>query len=202
MARPRIKHISAQELNRRTMAELKQQYIKQSYEARRRYKELEKKFPGSEVVLRRKGDFLPLSKMKGISKKDLAKELSDVTRFLSSRSSRVAEYKQVREETIQLFKKHEYGYITESNLDALEQFLEDARIRFYAVIPPSQVLVEMFRRAEKRELTREQILGNIEYWAEHGISEKSRLFASRYSSVEDFYENVERERNKKYYKYK
>ena len=187
MARPRIKHVSAQELNRRTMAELKQQYVKQSYEARKRYRELQKQFPGSEVVQRRKGDFQPLRKMKGISKADLAKELSDVTWFLSSSSSRTAEYAEVRKNTVESFNLH-YPFVNEKNLDPLIQFLEDARQRHLATIYGSSQLVEVFKRAEKRGLTREQVLGNIEYWAEHA-PKKPRLFASRHSSVKEFYGN-------------
>lgn len=193
MARPRIKHISAQELNRRTMAELKQQYVKQSYEARRRYKELQARFPGSEVVQRRAGDFKPLRQLKGISKKELAMELSDVTRFLASSSSRTNEYEQVRSDTVQTFQQHGYKDITEKNLDPTIQFLEDARQRHLAAIYDSKRLVEVFNRAVKRGLTREQVLGNIEYWAEHSDGKKApRLYASRHSSVEEFYGNNKR----------
>lgn len=190
MARPRIKHISAQDLNRRTFAELKQQYVKQSYEARKRYKMLQAQYPNSEVVQRRQGDFKPLKQMKGISKSDLAKELSDVTRFLSSSSSRVDEYAEVRAQTVKSFHDNSYEYVTEKNLDPMIQFLEDARQRHLAAIYDSKRLVEVFNRAVKRGLTREQVLGNIEYWAEHGTGkEKPRLYASRYSSVKDFYGN-------------
>lgn len=190
MARPRIKHISAQDLNRRTLADLKRQYVKQSYEARKRYKMLQAQYPNSEVVQRRQGDFKPLKQLKGISKSDLAKELSDVTRFLSSSSSRAAEYAQVRSNTVQSFQESGYDYVTEKNLDPLIQFLEDARQRHLAAIYDSARLVEVFNRAVKRGLSREQVLGNIEYWAEHGTGkEKPRLYASRYSSVKDFYGN-------------
>ena len=198
MARPRIKHISAQELNRRTLAELKQQYVKQSYEARRRYKELQAKYPGSEIVQRRQGDFKPLRQMKGITKKELAMELSDVTRFLSASSSRVNEYEQVRSDTVETFHLHGYEDVTEKNLDPMIQFLEDARQRHLAAIYDSKRLVEVFNRAVKRGLTREQVLGNIEYWAEHGTGkEKPRLYASRHSSVTDFYAKLREENSKR-----
>ena len=197
MARPRIKHISAQELNRRTLAELKQQYVKQSYEARRRYKELQAKYPGSEIVQRRKGDFKPLRQMKGITKKELAMELSDVTRFLSASSSRVNEYEQVRSNTVETFHLNGYEDVTEKNLDPMIQFLEDARQKHLAAIYDSKRLVEVFNRAVKRGLSREQVLGNIEYWAEHGTGkDKPRLYASRHSSVENFYAKI-REENRK-----
>jgi len=198
MARPRIQHISAQELNRRTLAELKQQYVKQSYEARRRYKQLQAKYPGSEIVQRRQGDFKPLRQMKGITKKELAMELSDVTRFLSSGSSRVDEYADVRKQTIKSFHDNEYKFVTEKNLDPMMQFLEDARQKHLAAIYDSKRLVVVFTRAVKRGLTREQVLGNIEYWAEHDTGKKSpRLFASRYSSVEDFYAKIREENSKR-----
>ena len=189
MARPRIKHVSAQQLKEsKTMDELRKQYVKQSYVARQRYKKLAAQFPNSEIVMRRKGDFLPLKKMKGISKADLAKELSDVTRFLAASSSRADEYSQVRKNTVATFHQHGYEDVTEKNLDPLIQFLEDARQRHLATIYGSEQLVEVFNRAQKRGLSREQLLGNIEQWAEHGTGkDKLRLYASRHSSVEDFY---------------
>lgn len=191
MARQRIKHISAQELyHTRTMAELKRQYIKQSYIARKRYKILSMKYPNSEIVMRHRGDFAPLRKMKGISKADLAKELSNVTRFLAGQSSRENEYEDVRKNTVRSFQDHGFTDITEENLDALYQFLEDARQRHLATIYGSDQLIEAFQRAHKRGLSREQLLGNIEYWAEHGTGkEKPRVYASRHSSVKDFYGN-------------
>lgn len=198
MARPRIKHISAQELNRRTLAELKQQYVKQSYEARRRYKQLQAKYPGSEVVMRRQGDFKPLRQMKGISKSDLAKELSDVTRFLSAASSRVDEYGEVRKQIVQSFHENSYDYVTEKNLDPMMQFLEDARQKQLADIYDSKRIVIVLARAVKKKLTREQVLGNIEYWAEHGTGKGTpRLYASRHSSVEDFYAKIREENSKR-----
>ena len=178
----------AQELMKKSMAELKRQYVKQSYVARQRFAALAKEYSGSEIVQRRQGDFKPLRKLgRNITKKELAMEVSDLTRFLSSSSSRVNEYGEVRKNIVQSFQEHQYD-VTEENLDALTTFLEDARQRHLSAIYSSDQIVEVFKRAEKRGLTREQVLGNIEYWVKHA-PKKPRLYASRHSSVKDFYGN-------------
>lgn len=189
MAR-RIEALSAWEIagSSRTTAELRREYSKLAYKARQRLGAIERVFGSkAEVVQRHSGDFGTLGSLGKVNRTQLAQELAATRRFLASGSSRVREYAQVRQNAIESFHRSGYDFVNDSNLDDLYQFLEDARARHLGSIYGSDQLVETFERAQKRGLTSEQLLGNIEYWAENA-PKKPTLYKSRSSSREDFVE--------------
>ena len=189
MAR-RIEALSAWEIasSSATTKQLRREYSKLAYKARQRLGAIEKTYgPKAEVVQRRSGDFKPLSQLGKINRTQLAQELADTRRFLASDSSRVKEYGQVRQNAVESFHRAGYEFVNEENLDDLYQFLEDARARHLGSIYGSDQLIEVFERAQKRGMSSEQLLGNIEYWAEN-TPKQPRLYASRKSSREDFVE--------------
>jgi len=189
MAR-RIEALSAWEIagSSQTTAQLRREYSKLAYTARQRIARLEQEFgPKAEILQRRSGDFGTLRSLGKVNRTQIAQELASVRRFLASGSSRVREYRQIRENIIESFQRSGYEFVNESNLDDLYQFLEDARARNIAAVYGSDQLVETWNRARKRGLTEEQLLGNIEYWAENP-GKSMRLYASRNTSREDFIE--------------
>lgn len=197
MAR-RIEQLSAWEIagSSKTTAQLRREYSKLAYTARQRLGAIEQAYgKNTEVMQRQAGNFGTLKSLGQINRTQLAQEIAATRRFLASGSSRVSEYAQVRQNMIESFHRSGYEFVNESNLDALYQFLEDARARHLGSIYGSDILIEIFERAEKRGLTSEQLLGNIEYWAEHA-PKKPRIYASRSSSREDFIE-----RSKKWIQY-
>ena len=189
MAR-RIEALSAWEIagSSASTQELRREYSKLAYTARQRIAKLEAAFgKKAEILQRRSGDFGTLRSLGKVNRTQIAQELADVRKFLASGSSRVREYRQIRENIIESFQRSGYDFVNESNLDDLYQFLEDARARNIAALYGSDQLIETWNRAQKRGLTEEQLLGNIEYWAEHP-GKSQRLYASRSTSREDFIE--------------
>lgn len=189
MAR-RIEALSAWEIagSSASTAELRREYSKLAYTARQRISKLEAAFgPKAEILQRRSGDFGTLRSLGNVNRTQIAQEIADVRKFLASGSSRVREYRQIRENIIESFQRSGYDFVNEQNLDDLYQFLEDARARNIAALYGSDQLIETWNRAQKRGLTEEQLLGNIEYWAEHP-GRSQRLYASRRTSREDFIE--------------
>lgn len=169
--------------------ELRRLYSKQAYTARQRLGKIKTAFgPKAEVVQRREGDFKPLRELGSLNRVQLSQEISNVQRFLESGSSRVREYGKIRQNIVETFQRSGYEFVNESNLDDLYQFLEDARSRNLASMYGSDQLVETWNRAQKRGLTSEQLMGNIEYWAANP-DKSTRLYASRRTSREDFLKN-------------
>lgn len=184
----RVQAVSAWELMNSSMTtqELRRAYSKQAYTARQRLGKIRQAYGNeAEVVQRRAGDFQPLSKLGKLTRAQIAAELSGVQKFLASGSSRVREYGQVRQDIIDSFQRSGYEFVNESNLDSLYQFLEDARARHLGSIYGSDQLIETWNRAQKRGMTSEQLLGNIEYWAEKQ-PKSLRIRADRRSSRADF----------------
>lgn len=184
----RIEALSAWEIANSSMttAEMRRQYSKQAYVARQRLGKLEAAFGSkAEIVQRRAGDFRPLKELGDLNRQQLAQELSSTQKFLASGSSRVKEYGQVRQNIIDSFNENGYDFVNESNLDDLYQFLEDARARHLGSMYGSDQLIETWNRAQKRGMTPEQLLGNIEYWAEKP-RDSLRIYASKSTSRADF----------------
>lgn len=192
MAR-RIEALSAWEIANSsvTTAELRRQYSKQAYVARQRLGKIEAAFGSkAEIVQRRAGDFRPLKELGDLNRQQLAQELSSTQKFLASGSSRVREYGQVRQNIIDSFNENGYDFVNEANLDDLYQFLEDARARHLGSMYGSDQLIETWNRAQKRGMTPEQLLGNIEYWAEKPRN-SLRIYANKSTSRADFEEESE-----------
>ena len=189
----RIEALSAWEIANSSMttAEMRRQYSKQSYVARQRLGKIEAAFGSkAEIVQRRAGDFRPLKELGDLNRQQLAQELSSTQKFLASGSSRVKEYGQVRQNIIDSFNENGYEFVNESNLDDLYQFLEDARARHLGSMYGSDQLIETWNRAQKRGMTPEQLLGNIEYWAEKPRN-SLRIYANKSTSRADFEEESE-----------
>ena len=189
----RIEALSAWEIANSSMttAELRRQYSKQAYAARQRLGKIEVAFGSkAEIVQRRAGDFRPLKELGDLNRQQLAQELSSTQKFLASGSSRVKEYGQVRQNIIDSFNENGYDFVNESNLDDLYQFLEDARARHLGSMYGSDQLIETWNRAQKRGMTPEQLLGNIEYWAEKPRN-SLRIYANKSTSRADFEEESE-----------
>ena len=189
----RIEALSAWEIANSSMttAELRRQYSKQAYLARQRLGKIESAYGSkAEIVQRRAGDFRPLKELGDLNRQQLAMELSSTQKFLASGSSRVKEYGQVRQNIIDSFNENGYDFVNESNLDDLYQFLEDARARHLGSMYGSDQLLETWNRAQKRGMTPEQLLGNIEYWAEK-LRNSLRIYANKSTSRADFEEESE-----------
>lgn len=189
----RIEALSAWEIANSSMttAEMRRQYSKQAYVARQRLGKIEAAFGSkAEIVQRRAGDFRPLKELGDLNRQQLAQELSSTQKFLASGSSRVKEYGQVRQNIIDSFNENGYDFVNESNLDDLYQFLEDARARHLGSMYGSDQLIETWNRAQKRGMTPEQLLGNIEYWAEKPRN-SLRIYANKSTSRADFEEESE-----------
>lgn len=191
----RITALSAYEIAQSGMStkELRRLYSKQAYTARQRLGKIEQAFGSkAEIVQRRQGDFQPLSKLpKDMTRQQIANELSSVQKFMASGSSRVREYGQVRQNIIESFQNNGYEFVNESNLDDLYQFLEDARARHLGSMYGSDQLIETWNRAQKRGMTSEQLLGNIEYWAEQP-RKSLRIYANKSTSRADFEKESEK----------
>lgn len=190
----RIEALSAWEIAQSGMStkELRRLYSKQAYVARQRLGKIEQAFGSkAEIVQRRQGDFKPLKQMGEMTRQQIANELSSVQKFLASGSSRVKEYGQVRQDIVRSFQENGYEFVNESNLDDLYQFLEDARARHLGSMYGSDQLIETWHRAKKRGMTKEQLLGNIEYWAEKP-RKSMRIYASKSTSRADFEKESEK----------
>ncbi len=187
MALKKLGSYNAQELLKSgaSLKELRRLYSKRAYEARKRFEKVEAGFKGSETVIRHKQDFKTARELGSLSRKEVAMELAAVNRYLESRSSRASKYGGVREDIIDSFQEHGYGFINQQTLDPTLEFLEDARARGIGTLFPSDIIVEAAGRAVRYGLSKEDWQKNVDYWLEH--SKAKKLLKIKYrSSSEDY----------------
>lgn len=60
-----------------------------------------------------------------------------------------------------------YDYIDEGNIEDFYKFMEDARARGLGAIYGSDRIAQLIQRGMKKGLTRNQIIANMESWAEN-----------------------------------
>ena len=96
-----------------------------------------------------------------------------VRRFLQSKSSKVSGYAQTRKQTVKSFQEHGYGFVTEANLNAVQNFMRDARSKGLISMYGSQAVLNAARNAIKNKLTAEQMQANMEHWMSGQYSGKT-----------------------------
>ena len=168
----------ARAMDRRT---LREQYAKLSYVARQRVKTLSAKYPGYgdiENYNAKMSEYAPLRSLRGESDKAIAMRFSRLTKYLSQGTSTERGFRSSLEQTVERLNEHGYDFINTDNVIAFYRFMEDARQRGVESIYGSEQMVELFERAQRRGLSRDQIIANMDYWKQHN-SNKPRFYASR-----------------------
>ena len=149
----------------KSTAQLRREYSKAAYTARRRYKALEEKYPQSETVAIHRGDFKPLSDLGKMGRREIANELAATKRFLFSDSSKVKGYAKTRNATVESFHAHGYDFVNEKNLDAVQSFMAMARSKGIISAATSSYILKAAERAARRKMTEKEFMANVDYWA-------------------------------------
>lgn len=88
---------------------------------------------------------------------ELAYLLTDLHRFVTSKTSTVTGLKQQRNRTIETLHEHGYTFINKGNLRQFGEFMEDMRQRQIASIYDSDRLADLFHMAEKKRISPEAL---------------------------------------------
>ena len=168
------------------MNKLRTQYAKKSYYIRKRIEKLEENRGFVRSVERYKGEFLSLTDYKKVGKtysdKELKFKLDRMDEILSSGELSLKENKRILASTIKTLNERGYDFINEDNIEETLDFLDDARARGLTAIYGYEAVVEAVNRAKQKGLSKEQILGNIDYWAEQDGTKALYVSKKRSSS--------------------
>lgn len=125
---------------------------------------LAKEMPESRALERYRGEFEPITSdspnKRMVSK--LAKQARDI--YKSGVTSLSSERRSVAL-AIDTLKKSGINYVNKRNFKSFFNFLDDARARGLGALYSSTQMIEAFKEAKKKKLTKKQILANIDYWA-------------------------------------
>lgn len=125
---------------------------------------LAKEMPESRALERYRGEFEPITSdnpnKRMVSK--LAKQARDI--YKSGVTSLSSERRSVAL-AIDTLKRNGIDYVNKKNFKSFFNFLDDARARGLGALYSSTQLIEAFKEAKKKKLTKKQILANIDYWS-------------------------------------
>ena len=114
--------ITSQKAMKMPEKDLRRQYSRLAYEARKRIETVAKKggtlYGGQE--------FSKLSDLKGISKSDLAKKLAFTTRFLAGETT-WKRYSESRARELETLQKSGFDFVNRQNLESFRNFMKEMR---------------------------------------------------------------------------
>ena len=110
--------------------------------------------------------FMPTTKLK--SKQDVARALTDVTRFLSAKGHSVSGLKEIRKEAVATWQSKGYDWVTVKNYDSWTRFLawyKELKGFKYEI----NAAIRKFQNTSAEELgkIRQHTLQNFEYYVEN-----------------------------------
>ncbi len=162
---------TAQDLMNMSDSQLKRLYSWRSYEARKKLQRLEQKYgPDSQIVRDQKNRFKPLKEMGDLSHRQLAQAAARTYDFGSSKTGQTIENLAER-------LRDNYGFktITDKNLEASLEFLDDARARGIASLYPSQgAILAAASRAVNQGLSLEEWQKNVDDWITRGEARQKK----------------------------
>lgn len=129
---------------------------------------LAKEMPESRALERYRGEFEPITSdnpnkrmVSKLVKQARAVYKSGVTSLSSERRSVAL--------AIDTLKKSGINYVNKRNFKSFFNFLDDARARGLGALYSSTQMIEAFKEAKDKGLTKKQILANIDYWANKNV---------------------------------
>ena len=151
-------------------------YSRAAIKVRRQLKRLEGKAGSKNLIQEYRKEFPTLQELGNVSEKDLNRMARRAERLLEEKTLTQMHEAQIQH-AIQTMHDRGYNFLNRYNFDYLFDFLDDARARGLASIYGYEAILEAVNRAQRRELTAEEIAGNIEYWTEHNKGQ--RLYVKR-----------------------
>lgn len=131
----------------------------------RNLEKLAKTLPESKAIKRYYGEFQEIT-TDNPNYRQLLKQLKEVRDIYKSGVTSVSSQKRTMNLAIKTLKEQGLDYINKKNFGSFMNFLDDARARGLGAIYSSTQLIEAFKQAKNKGLTKAQILANIQYWAE------------------------------------
>ena len=146
----------------------RREYNKMVEEIQKQLKELKKLDPDSVTLDRYRRRFQKVT-TKSPHFRTIQKQYMKAKKILSSNELSKESQERAKANAIETLHRQGYDFINKKNFNSFMRFLDDARSRGLGSIYSSTQLLEPIIEMKKRGLTKEEILNNIEYWADEYV---------------------------------
>lgn len=110
------------------------------------------------------GRYKPVKEIK--NKTELVALLSDVSRFVTARTGSVSGLRVQRRQSIQSLHEHGYTFVNRKNFKQFADFMEDWRTWDRNRLYDSARVAELYHEAKKKQIPRDQLERDFEFWLE------------------------------------
>ena len=142
-----------------SMKELRRQYSRRSYEARKKIERLRQKYgEDSAIVQENLERYKPLSELGDLNRMQLSQQLSQTYDFGGSKTG------QLYEDVAAKMKANGFTGVNLNNVGQTLDFLDDIRAKGMASIYGSEGIIEVANRAARQGLSDEEWKKNLKYW--------------------------------------
>ena len=146
--------------------EVRKEYTRLRDIAQKRIKRLAKAgYTDTEVYQRNYKHYPKLKSIKSDS--ELAQRLSDLSRFVASKSSTVKGLKEREKKVLETVHKHKYKWVDESSIKDFGEFMEYYRDAMYDMEYDSGDAADLFTVVEKNKLDPEKVKEDFDFWLEN-----------------------------------
>ena len=129
---------------------------------------LAKEMPESRALERYRGEFEPITSDKP-NKRMVSKLVKQARAVYKSGVTSLSSERRSVALAIDTLKKSGINYINKRNFKSFFNFLDDTRARGLGALYSSTQMIEAFKEAKDKGLTKKQILANIDYWANKNV---------------------------------
>lgn len=144
--------------------QLRKEYTRLRDIAQKRLKRIAaSEFSQSDVAKYNAGRYKPLREIE--SKSELTKLLSDLVRFTTARRGSVAGLRSTRDKAIETLHEHGYDFVNKRNYQQFAEFMEWARASKNAGQYDSDRVAELFRDAQRWQISPEELQNNFDFYA-------------------------------------
>ena len=187
-----------------TEKEIRSEYSRLRKIANKRLEALGRsKFNKSQTYLKNVGKYVTLDKIK--NERQLIYKLQDLAKFVTSKRGSVTGQYEIRRKTLETLHERGITFVTDKNLDAFGEFMEEARSRKYDEIYGSERLKDMFGFAEKKGMNPMELFNDFDYWVKNReklksipkIKNKHNRTSDDYKKAIEKLENSKQSRKKK-----
>ena len=147
---------------------IRKQYARMSAKFRYDLQKLENRAGDVRSVRRYKGEFPSLTALGNmVTDQDLKQAMKQMKEIRASGQLSLRTKKRAPASMLDTLHREGYEYIDEGNIEDFYKFMEDARARGLGAIYGSDRIAQLIQRGMKKGLTRNQIIANMESWAEN-----------------------------------
>lgn len=159
-------HALRMEMKAGNMKDIRKEYTRLRDIAQKRLKRMGKSmFKDTQTYLKNVNHYPKLKDIK--SESELASRLSDLSRFITSKTSTLSGMEAQMNKALETLHEHDYNFVTRDNYISFGKFMEEYRFQKLDELYDSGDTAETFNALEQHRVDPEKVKADFEFWLQN-----------------------------------